>query len=62
MVILKNVNKIKIGKFLTKIQPVLEVWFSGFRRTLEIDITACNEPILKFLKGIESFVQALDFI
>ncbi len=25
MVILKSVNKIKIGKFLTKIQPVLEV-------------------------------------
>jgi hypothetical protein len=62
MVILKSVNKIKIGYFLTKIQPVLEVRFSGFRRTLEIDITACSEPILKFSKGKESFVQVLDFI
>jgi hypothetical protein len=33
MVILKSVNK--IGSFLTKIQTILEVWFSGLGGTLE---------------------------
>ncbi len=50
MVILKSWKKIKIRYFLTKIQPVLEVWFSGFRQTSESYITARSEQIFKFLK------------